>query len=453
MFTRIYLSLVLLAAVPAWSQVSGGGATDISSALSGEPGMRTPPPVSDESYPTAVGAETLSNYLNAGLVVITGYTDNVALNSSDKPAGDVSYSIRPTVSLDQTTSRFHQTLTYSPGFTFYNHTSQLNEADQGLSVGTQYRFSPHVTGSLHEEFRKSSNAFNTIESSGGSVSGSAQTPVTALIAPVADQLNNNAGGQLTYQFSMNDMVGGSATFSTLRYGDSTQVSGLSNSDLKGGAVFYSRRISNGQYFGATYQYSNIAASAPITLNNVATTVQTETQTQSLLFFFTVYFGRNVSVSISAGPQHSDVAESPLPSEKSLSPAVVASFGWQGRHTSLSASYAQLTAAGGGLLGAYHANSASAAARWQVSRSWTFGSSAGYMNTDNISQSMESFNPGGHTLSGSVTAQHPINQRFSMEFGYTRLHQSYQSIAYIANTPDVGRAYVSLSYQFSRPLGR
>lgn len=57
------------------------------------------------------------------------------------------------------------------------------------------------------------------------------------------------------------------------------------------------------------------------------------------------------------------------------------------------------------------------------------------------------------MSGTFNVQHPINQRLQLEFGYTRLHQTYDTIAVISNAPDMNREYVSVSYQFTRPLGR
>jgi hypothetical protein len=38
-------------------------------------------------------------------------------------------------------------------------------------------------------------------------------------------------------------------------------------------------------------------------------------------------------------------------------------------------------------------------------------------------------------------------------GYTRLHQAYSNVAVLSTAPDTNREYVSISYQFSRPLGR
>jgi hypothetical protein len=52
--------------------------------------------------------------------------------TSATPVSDVSYSIWPTIALDETTSRLHWAISYAPGFTFYQRTSSRNEADQNV---------------------------------------------------------------------------------------------------------------------------------------------------------------------------------------------------------------------------------------------------------------------------------------------------------------------------------
>src|SRR5271157_2013165 len=144
MLKRACLSFALLVAMPVWSQVA-------TSAAQATPGpdddaqMQTPPPVSGQAYPTLVGSETRSNYLDAGLILNTAYDDNVPGVTSAHPVSDVIYTIWPTIALDQTTSRQHRTLTYSPGFTFYQPTSALNDVDQSVALQYQYRLSPHAT--------------------------------------------------------------------------------------------------------------------------------------------------------------------------------------------------------------------------------------------------------------------------------------------------------------------
>ena len=178
MFTRVYLGLVLLTATPVWSQV-GYTPFEIPATPADEPQMLTPPPVSAEGYPTMVGSQMRSNYLSAGLIFNTAYNDNVQAGGSTTPVSDFIYTISPTITLNKTTPRQNLALTYSPGFTFYQHTSSLNTANQNAAVNFQYRLSPHTAISLNDSFQKSSNAFDQLYPlSGGAISGSSQTPPT-----------------------------------------------------------------------------------------------------------------------------------------------------------------------------------------------------------------------------------------------------------------------------------
>ena len=136
--------------------------------------MMTPPPVSGQSYPVAPTSQERSNYLRGGVTFSTAYSDNVlgATGSNSAPVSDVSYSVWPTIALDETTTRLHWTLNYAPGFTFYQRTSSRNEADQNASINFQYRLSPHVTFSAVDSFQKTSNVFNQPDlAAAGAVSG------------------------------------------------------------------------------------------------------------------------------------------------------------------------------------------------------------------------------------------------------------------------------------------
>src|SRR5207248_843043 len=101
--------------------------------------MTVPPPVSAESYPTLVGSEARSNYLRTGITVTSTYSDNLLGWVSARPVSDESYSIWPYIALDETTSRLHSTLTFDPGFTFYQRTNNRNEAEENAGVDVYYR--------------------------------------------------------------------------------------------------------------------------------------------------------------------------------------------------------------------------------------------------------------------------------------------------------------------------
>lgn len=57
MLTRLCLTLALLFAVPLWAQTDTTGTEPASPLI--EPTMLTPPPVSGQSYPTALGSEEI----------------------------------------------------------------------------------------------------------------------------------------------------------------------------------------------------------------------------------------------------------------------------------------------------------------------------------------------------------------------------------------------------------
>lgn len=436
------LLLCILACTPAWSQASN----DTSDRMS------TPPVVSGQTYPTAVGSEERSNYVRAGVSFTSAYTDNALGAVNGTPVSDVSYSVFPTIALDETTSRMQAEFTYAPGFTFYQRLSSRNAVDQNASINFQYRLSPHVTFSAQDGFQKSSNVFNQPDlASAGAVSGGAQGANFSVIAPIADRLSNSGNAGLTYQFSRNGMIGGSGTFSNLHYPDPSQVPGLYDSSSQGGSAFYSHRISKLHYIGASYQYQRLMSHPTGGLN--------ETQTHAVFFFYTVYPTSSVTISFFAGPQHSDTVESPMPplllpvpEARAWTPGAGASLSWQGRANSFSASYSHVISGGGGLLTAVKMDNASAAFRHQITSRLSGSLAGGYVRNNLLGTSLAGMND-GHSISGTASLQQMLGEHLNVQLGYSRIHQDYSGVTVLALTPDTNREFISVSYQFSRPLGR
>ena len=443
MLPSICLILALLVATPVWSQATPDD----------ESRMLIPPPVSVEAYPTTVGDEERSNYLATGLILNTAYNDNVLAGGSTTPVRDVSYSIRPTMTLNLTTPRQKRTLTYSPGFTFYQHTSALNAADQSAALNFQYRLSQHTTLSVNDSFQKSSNVFNQPNSpSGAGISGSAQSPSTGVVVPYADQLSNTANIGLSYQFSMNSMMGVGGMDAQSNYPNPAQASGLYDSNSIGGSVFYSQRLSRTQYVGLTYQYRR-SQSNPVSAQPNPENSQIEVQTQTVAPFYTIYLNTTLSLSFSGGPQHVDASQSLSPTFRSWMPSAMASIGWQRSRTNFVASYSRTTTGGVGLPGVFDSTSTTASAQWQLTRTWIIGAASSYVINRNDTPHFSSTNPGGHSVSGTGSVVYSISDHFKAELGYVRLHQSYSGIAAISNAPDSDREFLSVSYQFTRSLGR
>ena len=390
-------------------------------------------------------SETRSNYLRGGLVFSTAYDSDAITGTNGQPVSDVSYSISPTISLDQTRSRLHWVLSYSPGFTFYQKTSSLNQANQNLGVSLSYRLSPHVTLSLRDSFQKTSNVLYQPNSDlEPPVSGGVFVPNYSVIAPIADVLTNTANATLTYQFAANAMVGASGTFSNLHYPNQAQVPGLSDSSGRGGSAFYTHRLSKMHYVGATYQYQMFFA--------YPTLGQSETQAHSVFGFYTVYLKPTLSISLFGGPQYTNTQQFGLPTSTSWSPGGGASMGWQGKLTSFAVSYSRAVNQGGGLVGAVQSNSAVASVRRQLGRTLSMSIGGSYAN-NSILDALPSLNTGGHTISGTASVQRQIGQHLGLQLQYIRLQQSYTQVAALSSIPNQNRVAVSISYQFSRPLGR
>lgn len=441
MLQRVLLTILLLAAFPIWAQIDTN-TIGTGTGLSGS-GMSTPPLVSGESYPGTYGEGERSNYLRGGLIFSTAYSDNVSGGAN--PTSDISYSVWPTIAIDKETPRLRLDFTYSPGFTLYQRDNSLDAANQSVAVDSSYRLSPHVTLSARDRFSKLTNLFSQPDAFANTpVSGGAQSPTVAVIAPTANELTNNANAELTYQFSANSMVGISGSATNLHFLNSSQAPGLSDSNSAKGSAFYNHRLAGRHYVGADYEYSRFVSY----FNG-----SNETRTQAIFLFYTLYLKSKLSLSVSGGAQHTDTAQAPLPDSRSWSPANTASLGWQARRTNLAASYSRIVTGGGGLVGAFHSNNASASVRQLLTRNWNIGANGNYSIYKNVTPAFLLATPGGHTISGTATVERRIGEHFVADLRYTRLHQNYSGIPLIANAPNTNVESISISYQFVRALGR
>lgn len=453
--SNLYLALLLLCPAWLWAQSDKTPAEPAPAAVgpqyTSDP-MLTPPPVSGQAFPVTFTSEERSNYLRGGVAFTTAYTDNaVGATLNGAPVSDVSYSVAPFATIDETTPRMHALLTYAPGFTFYQRTSELNEADENASINLAYRLSPHVTISGRDGFQKTSNVFNQPDlASAVTVSGGAQEGNFSVIAPISDRLSNTGNVGITAQFAANGMVGASGSFVNLHYPDQAQVPGLFDSSAQAGSAFYAERISHIHYVGVGYQYQRLLS--------YPTQGQNETQTQAVFLFYTFYPTSRISISVFGGPQYADVgpqfidSSTPTAAAHSWYPTAGGSLSWQGRFTAAAFSYAHLIANGGGLIGAVKMDNANASLRQQLTRTLSATIGGGYAQND-VLTATPAFSENGHTVSGTAVLQQIFRQRWNVQLGYTRLHEDYGAVAVLAQTPNTNREFISISYQFARPLGR
>jgi hypothetical protein len=437
---RIWLlSFVFLlsVALPAKAQVapeaSGGENQD-------EP-MQMPALETGTPYAAETGSESRSNVLNGSIGFTPAYDDNVYPGLGSSPTSEMSYSITPAIRFDQTVSHLHRAFSYSPSFTIYQQTSGLNALNHAASANFDYRWTPHVTVTATDTFQKTSDVFSQ---AGTSVSGSLSVSPADIISPWINHLSNAVTGNLGYQFSENGMIGGGGGSNLMKipnYGSS----GSYDSNGQDASAFFNRRLTLAQTVGVNYQYTR----------NVATyTAGTfEVQTHGVMAFYSFATGEHFSASIAAGPQYYTETVTSIPASSAWTPAVNASFGWQVERSSVAASLSRTVNGGGGLLGAYISESANLHARHQFARTWTIDVGGDYGNYKNSApQSVLPF-PGGHTINGEISLDHPIGEHLHSTIGYQRMHRTYSGSTALTVDPDADRAYFTVSYQFSRPIGR
>lgn len=447
MLARAHLILFLLifAAMPALSQVepsASGGATTTED----DTQMMTPPPVSGIPYPDTSGAETRSNFLDASVGGSGGYVDNVLPGSTGTPVSTGTYSVLGDFALRRTTPRQEATIRYSPNFLFYEPVTALNTVDHSASGIFRERLSPHITLTLEDFFLRTSDVFAaSYPFSAGGLTGSTQAPVQAVIAPFAEQMNDNANAVITYQFGRNGMVGGGGSYSNFDLPNPAQALGLDTSSGEGASAFFSRRLTGMQYAGIAYNYSRTVGSIP--------NVQFETQTHSLLPFYTIYFTHTFSASVSAGIERAEQTQAQTQPYSSWSPSVVVSTGWQGKRGNLAATYLHTITSGEGLYGGFHSDSANASGGWKIGRTWNGSVAISYTNVSQVSSLIGLTYNNGDTITASVSLVHSISEHLSMSIGYERLHENYTGITVITSNPDSDRAYGTITYVFRKPLGR
>jgi hypothetical protein len=458
MITRLCLILALLAAIPGWSQTTGtqtGGtqpppAEEEPDNQVANSGMLTPPPVSGEAYVVATGDEVRNNYVTLGVTAVVGYDDNVAAGYSTIPESDTIYSIWPTVSLDKNTLRIREKLSYSPGFTFYEPTNLHNESDQNAALNFEYHPSATKSVSMQDSFMRSSSLFDEpFGAVSGPVTGGLPTQVTGAIATFADRISNSANVEFNDQAGENQMLGISGQYSLLDYPDSKQVIGLYNSTTYGGSAFGSERFASRQYLGGSVQHMR-------TVSYLKTT-DSVLESDDLFGFYTIFLRNSpnglVSVSVTGGPEHYTAEQSPQAPLEAWVPSLTAALGWQAHLWTLAANYSHNVTAGGGLPGAYREDSLHALYRRELVPNWDVNVSGLYALNTNVTPLFQFSQTGGHTYTISVSAEHMVTRSIKAQVGYDRMEENYSGVGALSKFPNSNREYGSISWQFSRPLGR
>ena len=398
-----------------------------------------------------------SNFLRGGISVGASYDDK-ATDSPTARIGDFSYSVLPNIQLDQTRSRLEWTLGYSAGFTANQRLTQRNQGSHDLTGKLHYRLSPHVDLRLSDNFLDTTGFFQQFQNGLGTpVTGPINQPNPTLVTPLARSLSNTANADLSYQFSAADVMGVGGTFYDSHYREvPVGAAQLTDTSTRSGEAYLNHRFTARNWTGVTYKYQRMVLGATGNLDT----------TQSVLLTHSIYFREHTTLSFFAGPEYSQL-DTPvvtmniappiisfatvINSEHTLSAALGATFGWQGRLSSVRVQVTRQISDGGGVLGAVQLTSVGAGVRRQLTKSTSGNLGVTYGHNRELGQSSAGV-PVLNSASGSVGLQQQLGQSFLLAMSYGRDFQKGGTFA-PNGTINHNRGSISISYNFTRPLGR
>jgi hypothetical protein len=468
---------VLLAASAGWCQA--GGSSESANAASSLPVPKDQPVSQEASFssgladsaskngaepaasaspetgwiPNAVNGETgtlsflprgeRSNSLSAGITVVSTYDDNAFSDNRDK-VGNLGYIVMPNISLQEYRPRTVLSLSYSPGFTMNQRLSPRYTADHDMRFNFQYRLTEHVTARFHDSLVYATTLYDRLSEPqfepGGNVLHQANT---AVITPLTNQITASSGVDLIDQVGQNTIVGATGYFWRLHFLSTSPTNAfLSDDQTSSGEAFYSTRVSRRNAVGVTYSYQNLATLGPI---------GERTNSNAALLFYTLYPKPGVNLSFFAGPDY--ITDQLTAARQAFwMPEGGATLGWQGLRTSLQLSAIRDVGDGGGLLGSVRRYMANAGVRHQFSREWIATLGLSYSYNDPL---IQSFGGAFYAADARAGVERVIRQRLSVAVTYGREHQSFKipSTMFPYSIADHNLAWVSISYHFSRPLGR
>ncbi len=413
----------------------------------------SPPPIASGVRPSlTLGAEgSRTNFITANLQLLAAYDGNV-LSSSTQRVSDVSYLLAPGLTMAQTRERWDWLLAYNPGFTVNQRFQDRNQSAHNLSADIAYRFSPHVVLRMRDTFAKTTSLFSQLFSSAATTGfGPLQQANSSLITPLNRQTGNTSSADFSYQFNASSTIGVGATYYFVNFDQIASTNGVPTSLIDSRSLMlnasYGHQFSNKQWLGTSYDFQQLHFQ-----------FGTRTTIQRLLLFYSVPLRERVIFSLWAGPEYSrtDAAANFMGlagfSGAHWSGAGGASLTWQGQHNGFRTEFTRRISDGGGLTQAVVLQQASAEVQRQLSKRWSTNLGVNYANNDPLNPFVSSLGR-VRVLSATAGLNWALREYVAIGMNYGRDRQEYPQSPARMTPANRNRGAVSLSYSFTRPLGR
>jgi hypothetical protein len=182
----------------------------------------------------------------------------------------------------------------------------------------------------------------------------------------------------------------------------------------------------------------------------------ETRVHSFLAVNTLKLSNHITVSAFVGPQYSEnqglLVAGTQPQPNSWSVAGGAEAGWQDQRTSVSGGYSRSISDGGGVLGTVRLQSVYGNFRRQLVPGWAAALNVIHGTNQSLTVPSTSSATSVNLTSAGVSVERNVGKSIGFRLGYT--HDFQEQFFTPAPTLDAhrNRFFVTLSYQWPKPLG-
>ena len=391
-----------------------------------------------------------SNYLRGGVNVGAGYDDNALLAPSGE-VGNTTFSVFPSIAIEQSTSRMRWSLGYGGGLTVNQRLSSRNQGSHNLNLDSEFRLSPHVNLRAAEAFSLTAGIFGA--STGSSFQPGPGGANGTLITPLANLRSSQTVVETNYHFALKDVVGASGSFYDLHYSDVSTGSGaLVDTRTASGSAFWLHELFHRDWAGFSYGFQRITYGPT-----------GETRVHSFTVTNTLNISRRFTVSAFVGPEYSDnhgiAATGPdagqVTNFSGWSAAGGVEVGWQKERTSVTTGYSKRVSDGGGIVGAARLQSFHAAVRRELLPGWAATMGATYGSNDSLTLAAATTATSIKITSVGASLERNVGKSLGLQMGYFHDFQNQSGSSGPSQNFDLNRNRfsVTLSYQWAKPLGR
>ncbi len=422
----------------------------------------TAPDVGDgQAVPLVLpGEHNKTNLLTARMTLTNFYDSNIGSTATNQ-VGNFSWFIQPQLAVMVSRPHVDCSFNYSPALTIDQRFRDNDLFAHNLGLDLKYRPTRRMTLRVRESLRVETHLLDRLTQRPSNPEFSVlDQPNDLVLTPPARRIYEEAGVDVGYLVDPYTIIGISGNFAQSRFRnlpDQAPVAGsLIDSQFGGGRAFFSHRLSRRHSVGAMYQLQSYLFQGG----------QARAITHSILYTHSIALTPSMLLSFFAGPEFSRLHNQLLVNidlgaligqfsintfTKPTSFSGGATYQWTGKRTVFLGTLVDRVSDGGGLFGVSRFKAVTGDVRRRLGPRLTAGLGLSYGTTSALGLS-SSFSS-STTLSATSSLSWSVSQHVGLELRYARQRQGGYSSSILLPPGDHNLFYVSLTYQFTRPLGR